>query len=86
MRDGCTDDNFSSISGQGRLIGFSVITSQGYFGSLATSIRSIQPIFDNIDCADTTFYLSLIEAASPFSIVVGAGSVSFTMQVPDLYS
>ena len=82
----CDDDQFTTIPFTGRLIGFSVITSQEASNIEPTSIRSIQPIFDNIDCTETTFDLSTIENASPFSVLVGAGDASFTLEASDLYS
>ena len=72
----------------GRLIGFNVVISEGAFAAFSgskISIRSIQPIFDGIDCAGTTIDSSAIEAAT-FSIEIGAGSVTFTLEATDSLS
>ena len=66
-----------------RLIGFSVQISPPIWGSYET-IRKIKPIFDSPDCSDTTFDLSAIP--STFSIDIGEGEKSLTLEVPDSIS
>ena len=81
----CNSDDWKTVTFDmaTRLIGFSIQTSKPQWGWYQT-VRRIKPIFDAPDCSDTTFDSSAIP--STFSLDIGTGEKSLTIEFPDTIS